>query len=363
MSDRFALSWSRVEVTLEQLITALRGDEHLFIKAFQEVSPGRTNIKTVDHKSVEQVKKQLRHAVLLPSIPWVLFDTISALVKLVPLATRRVLCASIGLETGFRGEKLRLTQDGLWQIAWHLDGEDGRDNHDLALDWYQPPDRDRAPLVPVPIIDNVSACVSLLHDRLLIPAATLLLVTFESALWKKIEAMGTSRTSERIRFEAAIWNFKRVSNKLVLEISGADRELSELDAVLGTSPAKGTLHARKMAHDGKLATLVLEGEVSAVEFVTSSKVHSKEIIIDRGLAEAVQRARSLDLLELPIELDLTAQRLRNALIHLPADGKINPPVPLTGGSDLKSTEELRRDSRFVKGLAVWLVGQINSLCV
>jgi hypothetical protein len=108
---------------------------------------------------------------------------------------------------------------------------------------------------------------------------------------------------------------------------------------------------------------IAKSPVSTVEFVTSSKIQSKETVSERGLAEAIQRARSLDILELPVELDLTTQRLRNALIHLPADGKISPPVPLSGGNTFVTTEEVRRDARFIKGLAVWLVGQINSLCV
>jgi hypothetical protein len=358
MKDRFALSWEHVDAALDRLLGYLQDDHHLFVKAFDIAQPAKVSIG-----SVLAAKKSIRQALMISEPPWILFDTVSELVGLFPSGSRAAICAQVQIATGLRAETLRLTTTGLWQLGWELGVGQSREPETLLLDFYRPPERDRVPFVPAAIVDNISACASLLRDGLLSPAATLLMVSFESALWRKLESMNIQRTTERITFEAVDWHFKRITDKLFIEFRGATAPLSALDALAGVTPAVGSWKVRRVVNGDNSFSLSFEAGKRVADLVSSSLVERTDTVPEKGLAEAIGRARANHLLDsMPLSMDVTVQRLRNALVHLPADGKIDPSIPLTGGNSFATLEEIRSNSRFVGALAGWLVRQINELC-
>jgi hypothetical protein len=362
MSDRFAPDWSKARPALDSLIETLPGVEHLLVEAFSAVSDPSLTVR-----SVADVKRNLRAVVGMgASTPWVLYDTIAELLKRLPQAITESTVQSIRINTGCSYEYLRITPDGRWQVAWEVDPSADTEDREVALDWYMPPNHDEAPVVPIPVIDFVAGCVLLLRENLALPAAGILLITLESVLWDALSIIGISRYSERLTYAAVKWKLKRLGDKLVVAIEGADRDLEDLDAELGEYRPIVMFELRKM-QAGREQTKVglrLDVDTPLVGFLASDQVEKSEKVADKGLTIAIQRARSegIECLQTFAEpLDATLISLRNNLIHLPSHGRLHQPVPIPGEGELLTVDELRANPRLVRTLLPWVVELINTV--
>lgn len=357
MNDRFSPDWNRVRRHLNSLVDTISGNEDLLVEAFVSVSDPDLRVNSTD-----DVKNALRAIVTSPGTPWVLYDTISALIRRLPQPIREPIIKDMSIETGHLNEQLRLARDGRWQVVWQIAPEGDPEDQYVGLDWYSPPDRVKTPIVPVSIIDYVAASVSLLRGNLILPATAVLLIALEAALWEDLAVRGIPRQTERIKYAPAQWEIKRVSNKLIVTIQGADKDLHGLDAALGVYPPVATFELRKTNTDGNTVSLKLDINDSLVGFFASEREELRETIQEKGLAEAIQRARRADILRtVPLQFDEMLFRLRNNLIHLPSDGNFDPPVPSPGGGILRSLDELKNEPVMVKGVVYLVVELINTL--
>jgi hypothetical protein len=339
-----------VEPFLDALVEVLEGEEHLLVEAFLSVADPKLKAT-----SIADVKRHLKGIVISPGIPWVLYDAVSALSKKLHVPMRKTIARLDGISNGYIHERLRVAEDGRWQIGWELDGSEP-----IALDWYVPHERDDAPVVPIPIIDYIGGSVLLFRGKLILPAAANLLIALESVLWDRLAAQGHPRTSERIVYTDASWNYKVVNgDRLVVFIGGADKTLSDLEEEVGK---EGSFALRKSHEENGRAVLRLDVEPPLVQFFATEGVLKRDVVPEKGLAEAIQRSRRIGILEvLPLQLDELLFRLRNGLIHLPYDGVLDPPVPNPAGGVISRLEELRRESQFVGHLIGIVVNLINTL--
>jgi hypothetical protein len=355
MNDRFSPDAKKVRRLLESLNSTLSEDTRFLIDAYESV----TGVKV---KTVSAVNNELAAAAMGQETPWVLYDTISTLIRRLPLPTRAPIIEAVGIKTGHANELLRPNSKGDWQTVWQVDqGGDPEDRY-VALDWYSPPDNVRAPIVPTIIIDYIAGCVSLLENNLVLPSLALLLIALESTLWDDLEHRGVSRSRERVTYPPVEWEYKRVHNRLVCTIAGADKDLSGLDVVAKVKPAVGKFEIRKVQVEGTKAILRVELDDMLAGFFASDTEVSRETFTDKGLSEAVQRARKEgSLATVPAQLDETLVKLRNNLVHLPSGGSLDPPVPIPFKGEFKTFDELKQDLKFIRDLMHIIVDLINNL--
>lgn len=355
MSDRFSPDSKKVKRLLKNLSDALPGDPRFLVDAFESAT-------ATTGKTANDVKNDLLAAVMSKGTPWILYDTISTLIRRLPLPSRRPIIEAVEMETGHAKELLRPNLEGNWQTAWQVDQSGDPEDQYVALDWYTPPDKVRAPIVPPIIIDYIAGCVSLLQNNLILPSAALLLIALESTLWEDLAHKGISRSSDRVTYTPAEWHYKRIQDRLVCTIAGADKDLSGLDTLARVSPAVGKFEICKTQVEGTKAILRIEVDDSFSGFFASDNEISRETYTDKGLSEAVQRARKAGSLQtMPVELDETIIKLRNNLVHLPSGGSLDPRVPVPGGGEFKTFEELKQDVQFIKDLMHMIVELINVL--
>jgi len=360
MSDRFSPNWEQLRQPLDSLISLLGGDSHLLVKAFTSaVSP------SIKVNSVNDVKNQLRLMSMSRDIPWALFDTISALIESLPRPTKKDVVEEMGIATNRPYEKLRPDINGRWRVVWRIDDRAASEDAEISLDWYVPPDQSGAPVVPTAIIDYIAGSVSLLRGDLVLPSAALLLIALESALWDDLAAKSISRHSDRVTYTPATWHFKRIGEKLVLTTGGGtDRDLRDMDDAVGFSPAQGTCEMRKLYTNGSKVSLQLDVDSVLVGFLASEREETRVTFADKGLSEAIQRARKAGVLAaVPSQLDETMVKLRNNLIHLPSKGVLDPPVPDPTSGTFVSLTELQQEPQLVKGLMPLIVELINTIYV
>jgi hypothetical protein len=360
MNDRFSPNWDQVRSPLDSLISLLAGDGHLLVKAFASVASPSIKVS-----SVNDVKTQLRLMSMGRSTPWPLFDSISALIQSLPRPTRKDIIEEVSIVTNRPYEKLRPDINGRWRVVWQIDERATPEDGEVSLDWYAPPDQSGAPVVPATIIDYVAGSVTLLRGDLVLPSAALLLIALESALWDDLAAKSISRHSDRVTYIPVTWHFKRVGENLVLTTpGGTDRHLRDMDAIVGFSPAQGTCEMRKLYTNGAKVSLQLEVDSVLVGFLASEHEETRETFTDKGLSEAIQRARKAGILiTVPSQLDETMVKLRNNLIHLPSRGVLDPPVPDPTGGTFVSLNELQQEPQLVKGLMPLIVELINTIYV
>lgn len=357
MSDRFSLDWNKVKRQINSLLDILSGNEHLLVESFLAVS--RVGEKS---KSVDDVRNHLRVILMNPGTPWVLYNMIAHLSKKLPPQMQKTIISTLCFDTGRAYERLQLSSTGIWQVTWQVDQHADPDDQNVALDWYIPPDADKAPIVPTAIIDYVASCVSLLRGDLLLPATSVLLIALESALWHALAARGVSRYSERTTYAPTKWMFRKVSQKLIIEISGSDKNIDDIESTLGIYPAAGNFEARFSGFENSKAIIRMEVDTPLKDFFSSSVEDLKETFPDKGLSEAIQRARKVGLLEnIAFQFDDTIIRLRNNLVHLPANGQLEPPVPNITGGYFTTLAELQREPQFIRGLVYLIVELINIL--
>lgn len=353
MSDRFSPTWEQLTNPLDDVIRLLSKDEHLIVKAFSSVvSP---DIKA---STAKDVRNQLRLMSMTSAIPWGLFDTISALVRLLPEPTKKDVIKTFGIPTKHSYEKLRPDLDGRWLVEWELESTQNP-NREVSLVWYISPDQDSAPIVPLAILDYVAGSVALLRNGLMLPSFALLLIALESALWDDLAAKSISRNSERITYIPVEWQYKKISDRLVLiSPNGTDHDLRSMN------PTQGSLAIRKLRSDDSKVFLELELEATLVGFLATEREKTRETVTDKGLAEAIQRARKANVLDaIPSQLDETLIRFRNNLAHIPSGGKLEPAIPNPSGGTFRNLDELRVEPRLVGGLMPLIVELLNNIYV
>jgi len=234
------------------------------------------------------------------------------------------------------------------------------------LNWYIPPNQNNVPTVPLAIIDCIASSVLLLREDLVLPAATTLSVALEAALWDALTYSGFSRYSDQITYTSVKWNIRKISDKLLLSIEGADKSVKELSSADG-SPLTVAIELRKMqARDSSdVVGLKVEVDKKLAGFLVSSQEESREQIKDKGFSVAMQKARKEQLRcveeTIPDFLDNTLISLRNNLVHLPSQGRLDQPIPIEGQRGLQSVDELRTNSRFVRFLLYKVVDIINAV--
>jgi hypothetical protein len=99
-----------------------------------------------------------------------------------------------------------------------------------------------------------------------------------------------------------------------------------------------------------------------VGFFASDQIRQSELKTDRGLYTAMQRARNAGadcLRTVPKDYDATLVSLRNNLIHLPSKGSLDQPIPIPGGGQLLTVEDLRTRQTFIYQLLYLVVGIIK----
>jgi hypothetical protein len=357
VSSRFSPEWKEVEPFLDTLIGVMGMDERFLVNAFCSSASADSRAG-----SAAEVKNQLHGIVITPGIPWVLFETISAFLLSLPTPMRASLTNSVSIPTGRGFERLQVDVNGRWQVAWQLNPSGEPEYQYVGLDWYMPKERARAPIVPLPIVDYVAGSVSLLRSNLVLPAFAVLLIALESVLWEDLEARGISRATARVSYSPIPWQFKILGNQLVITVQGADKELQDLGKELGKASSTGQVESTRVRDEGSHATLRVKLSPELLACLTSSREESRELASERGLAEAIQRARPAGILAtVPVQLDETLYRLRNALVHLPSDGIIAPPVPVPAGSPIDRLDSLLNSPQFVVELTHIIVNLINSL--
>jgi len=304
MSDRFSPSWNQLRQPLEAVIALLSGDGHLLIEAFLLAAGDGAKAG-----SVAEVKAQLRGMSMGVGIPWILFNTISNLILSLPKPTRTQFVEASVIATKHSYEMLRPDIDGRWSVAWELNSETAEANQ-VSLFWYIPPDQSNVPVVPVVTLDYIAASIGLFRDNLILPALALLLMALESALWDDLAARSVSRHSDRVTYIPVEWRLKRVGDqRLVLMLEGrTDRELRDMSA------AERICRIRKINSNDSKAVLQLELTEQLTQFLASDREEARETYVEKGLSEAVQRARKTGILAaVPSQLDETIIKLRNNL--------------------------------------------------
>lgn len=370
MISRFVPERSSVQSALTLLVDSLAGGEHLLIEAFQSVADPK--LTAASSRGV------IRHLLALTEmgvgIPWVLYDTVSALLSAGGLsdAIRETVTANFRIRTDRQRECLRPAIDGSWQFAWEVDAAEDPEYREVALDWYVPPDRNGVPVVPEAIIDCIASGVFLLQDNLILPATAILLVALESVLWEALDSVGVPRQMEQVQYLPARWKFiKRLTKDdkgiLLVTVEGGDKDLRDLRIDPG---APIVLEATRRYQESI-------GREVPVEFVVNPDLagYLASGIPDGepkkqsagGLNSALERVRKLeDKFEyldsfFPPYFDRTIVSLRNNLVHLQSRGELAEPVPIPGGVELKTVEELRSNPRLTRGLLSAIIRLANGV--
>jgi hypothetical protein len=365
MSDRFSPGQNKLKKIIDDLVANLAGNEGLFVDAYVEAM--KLDAKSTP-RSVEDAKRGLKAILVSPNTPWIFFDVVTKLIQRLPLPTRTIFTNLVKIETGVKigtgagCEWLQPNKSGTWQVVWQLETDGDPEEQNVALDWYCPPDLDRAPIVPIGIIDHVSGSISLLRGNLILPSLSLLFIGLEAAIWDALVQSGVSRFNEKVTYKTVQWNYKKLSDKLVLSINGSDKGLDEFEAAVGSYPATGYFNLRKIGLENSKAILRIEVDEHLLGFFASDGEEKRESIAEKGLSEAVQRARKSDIMRtVPAQLDDTIIRLRNNLIHLSLDGKLDPPVPIPGSGPLTNHDQLRQEPKTASYLIHLVVDLINDI--
>jgi hypothetical protein len=293
-----------------------------------------------------------------PAFP--LFDTVSRLVVGSPAAAKNGVITAAIIHTQTPNELLIVDQSGNWQVAWLC--EDGSDEEMPALRWYSPVSPERTPITPQPVIDYVAGCVSLYRAGLSLPSLAVLTMAYEAALWDALGVKGIARSARRIEYQPVKWKLKRVSDKVVVEVNGADKKVTELLKVPGQHFEEVEVRVTSAGSSQTMATLAVQISSSNMPFLATTSIASEEVVTSRGLRNAVELARSQNISAIsviPKPLDDTFIAIRNNLVHFPANGKLDSPIPMLGQSDITDIAALASDrSLFIK-LLLPVVAVIN----
>lgn len=363
MNNRFAPELPKLRRVLDDLrntlVHTITNADQLWFEAFSRVIGSSSRSMSFD-----EVKRILLTIISTGGeVPWEFYDIVSELIKQLPKTTRENITKYIKIETGNEYEHLQITTEGNWQIVWEVDPDDDAEFREVALDWYVPPDQKRTPIVPLTIIDCIASCVLLLRKNLVLPAASVLSIAFEATLWDALVAKGITRSGERITYTAVKWHIRRIQDKLLVTVEGADRNIKELET-LGEiySGFSFELRRTQIENSENGVEMRLDVDKELVSFLASGQIEKSEPKTDRGLSTAIQRARSADvdcLRTVPKTYDATLLSLRNNLIHLPSQGPLDQPIPIPGRGQLLTVDDLRTRQPFVNQLLYLVVEVIK----
>lgn len=367
MHNRFAPELPKLRKALNDLKIALAhtvtNADQLWVEAFSTVIGS-----SLDRETVDEVRNTLLTILTTgEEVPWEFYDIVSELIKHLPEATRENITKQIKIETGIEDEYLRITSDGHWQIGWVVDPDDDAEFREVAMDWYIPPDQSKAPIVPLTIIDCIASCIFLLRKDLVLPAASVLSIAFEATLWDALVAQGIVRSSQRNIYASVKWHLRRVNDRLLVTVEGADRSIKELDIFIEPY-TEFTFEIRKtqLENSANKVELRLDIEKDLAGFLASDRIERNDPKTDRGLSTAIQRARSADidcLRTVPKVYDATLISLRNNLIHLPSQGTLEQPIPLPGRGQLLTVDDIRTRKSFVSQLLYLVVEVIKMVYI
>lgn len=371
MSSRFAPELWELRKVLDRLQISLTGAvdnaDRLWIEALSAVNG--SDLKSLTATDVHNILFTIRTG--SGGIPWQFYDILSELIKHVPTFIKDIIINDIKIQTGYQYEFLQIGSDGNWQVVWLVNPDESvADYREVALDWYIPPNRKKAPMVPLAILDHIASCVLLLQSNLVLPAASVLSVVLEAALWDALEAKNMLQKREEITYSSVKWHFKQKYDRFLVGIEGADKNVKDLTIpteLAGNSPNEMTLRLRRthIENSDKTVDLLLSVDKDIVNYLASEQVADrKELKTRRGLSAAIQRARNADLecirFILPI-YDQTFIALRNSLIHLPSRGDLDEPIPIPGNGELKTTDDLRDKKLFINQLLYHVCNIIRSV--
>jgi hypothetical protein len=360
MSNRFFVPWSRLHPMVRGIRTIYHGADGQLVSAFNAA---------VDHKwyvsSITQFDKNVRAVCEHTEEPaWPLLNTISALLLSSPEAARKAILDVARFETGAPFEILALDREGAWRVGWLLTDNPKTEEDIATLEWYRPDDPGRTPITPQPIIDYIAGCVALYRAGLILPALAVLTMAYESVLWDALAASGVARTAKHRTYLASNWKLKRVADKLVVQINGADEPLTQLVNVPGEvfEEIEARLTHVAADHTSK-AELSIKVTTPTSKFLTSSQTESEEDIARRGLRSAVEMARGRNIWAITTvveQLDETFIAIRNSLVHFPANGLFVPPIPVLGRAPIANVAALATDHRRFVTLLTPVLGVINT---
>lgn len=360
MSSRFFVPWSRLHPMVKGIRTIFHGADGQLLNAFNAA---------VDPKwcasNVTQFDKNVRAVCEHTEEPaWPLLNTISALLLNSPAAARKAIIDAARIETGPPCEILTLDRDGVWRVGWLLT-ENPKAEEDVAtLEWYRPEEPGRTPITPQPIIDYMAGCVALYRAGLILPALAILTMAYESALWDALAVAGVARTTKRRTYAAVNWKLKRVGDKLVVQVNGADDTIANLAHVPGEVFEEVEARLNHIAADNTSITeLSVRVTAPTSRFLASSQLEVEEDITVRGLRAAVEMSRGKNIQAITTvveQLDETFIAIRNSLVHFPANGQFVPPIPVLGRAPIGDVAALATDQRLFVTLLTPVLGVINT---
>jgi len=358
MSNRFFVKWNRLQPMVKNIRTIYHAVDRELVGAFNAAVDPKwraSNITQFD-KNVRAVCEHTEEPA------WPLLNTISRLLLNSP--ARKAILDVARFETGVPFEIVTLHRDGSWHVGWLLT-DDPNDEEDVAtLEWYRPEEPGRTPITPQPIIDYIAGCVALYRAGLILPALAVLTMAYESALWDALAASGIARTTKRRTYLATNWKLKKVADKLVVQISGADQSLENLVHVPGEffEEIKARLNHIATGNTSH-AELSIKVTLPTSRFLVSSQTESEEDVSSRGLRTAIEmaRAKGIQAITTVVEqLDETFIALRNSLVHFPANGLFVPPIPVLGRPPIADVGALATDQRLFLTLLTPVLGVINT---
>ncbi len=353
MSSRFTLPWSRLSPTVRKLREHFHGADVQLLQAFNrsvEESWKAANLTEFDRN----LRALCEHS-LDPPFP--LLNTVSALVVNSPAAGKRSVIDAAMIQTQVPNEVLEVDTVGDWQVAWLYEDSD---EETPALKWYSPATPERTPITPQPVIDYVAGCVSLYRAGLILPALAVLTMAYESALWDALAGVGIPRCEKHIEYQSAKWKLKRVSDKIVVAVAGADKPVIDLPTIPGEPFEEVDV---RVSSTGSMASLSVRVSTLNTPFLATMRIASEELVSSRGLRNAVELARSRNIppiAVIPKPLDDTFIAIRNNLVHFPANGKLDTPIPMLGQPEITDIAALATDKHLLIKLLLPVVAVINS---
>lgn len=342
MIHRYTFQQSQLDPLVRVIKRHFSRSERQVLEAFN--SAASTELKALTWSDFERNIK-LACQLNRTKPPFVLLNTISALVLRSQAAVAEALIKEVDLLTETPHEVLRVNLSGNWQVAW-LKVSEGEEIY--SLDWHFPDAQESTPITPQPLIDYISGCITLYRAGLILPALAVLSMAYESALWGALEMAGTPRSVERITYESLDWKIKKVGKKYVIDVINPDSDSggieNGIDGYIDTAKAKINQISTVA---GLRSDLILNIASDRLSFLATTRIASKEVSSSRGLRNAIELARSKALPAIavvPKPLDETFVAIRNNLVHIPADGKFDEPIPVHGQHNIADIASLTGDN-------------------
>jgi hypothetical protein len=357
VTNRFNLRWEKLAPAVSRLRTEFTGNYQSVLEAFNAA---------VDEKWIAANPTELFQNLRLVcdsslSPAWPFFNTLSALVKGNSVAVREAVVKLSSIPTETPNEFLRLESQGVWQVAWHLLEKPSDNEEDIpALNWHDPSNPSRTPITPQPLIDYIGGCVSLYRANLLLPSFAVLTMAYESALWDALVLAGEPRTTNKVSYKQVMWKFRKLRDNLVAEIVGADDSLVNCPLTGAQAEVRLTNH---LIGGGSESELTIKINPGHVPFFATRDVLKQETVSSRGLRNAVELARARKIKPIsviPKPLDATFIAIRNNLVHFPASGKLDTPIPLLEG-EITDVSALAEDKRLFVKLLLPVIALINAV--